>query len=208
MSLFERGRYVRIPAGFRMKGMRSLAAIDEFQTAYEDICRNDTDTTVNAIRDSIVAHYLGYDLINADKHGFDAKKSRKEEYLEIKQCSIDRKTLSGTWNDTNLEKADCFKLEKLKTAIAVWHKAVDLQFVVFGYSAELGKHLEYCIKNRKSGSRSTQSIPLTKFLDWGFIILVETPEKVDLTIRLLHQKGRSYIAKVSRENVKPFASIM
>ncbi len=52
----------------------------------------DTDTTINTIRDAIIANYLGFDLLNTEKHGFDAKKSNKEHFLEVKQCSISSKT--------------------------------------------------------------------------------------------------------------------
>jgi hypothetical protein len=30
----------------------------------------DTDTTINSIRDTIIASYLGFDLVNIEKHGF------------------------------------------------------------------------------------------------------------------------------------------
>ena len=56
----------------------------------------------------MVANYLGYDLLNWDKHGFDAKKSKEDKFLEVKQCSFSSNSWGGTWNDTNEEKALAF----------------------------------------------------------------------------------------------------
>ncbi|WP_444548188.1 hypothetical protein [Candidatus Magnetomonas plexicatena] len=85
MTIFEKGDYKPVSADFRTLGILSLQELTKFQEKFKIY---DTDTTINSIRDAIVANYMGFDLLNFDKHGFDAKKSHKDEFLEIKQCSI------------------------------------------------------------------------------------------------------------------------
>ena len=71
MDIFEKGNFQPLPTGFLAKGRAALEALSSFQTEFDIY---DTDTTINAIRDGIIANYLDYDLLNMDKHGFDAKK--------------------------------------------------------------------------------------------------------------------------------------
>ncbi|WP_250631994.1 hypothetical protein [Rhodoflexus caldus] len=71
MSIFQKGDYRAIPTEFRILGIASLEEFSKFQERFEIY---DTDTTINAIRDAIIANYLGFDLLNFNKHGFDAKK--------------------------------------------------------------------------------------------------------------------------------------
>ncbi|OGP10501.1 MAG: hypothetical protein A3G39_03780 [Deltaproteobacteria bacterium RIFCSPLOWO2_12_FULL_43_16] len=78
MGIFEKGNYQAIPSEFRTLGIISLQELSKFQEKFNIY---DTDTTINSIRDAIVANYLGYDLLNFDKHGFDAKKSENETFL-------------------------------------------------------------------------------------------------------------------------------
>jgi len=75
MGIFNKGAYKPIPADFRTLGILSLQELSKFQDKFKIY---DTDTTINSIRDAIVANYLGFDLLNFDKHGFDAKKSKKK----------------------------------------------------------------------------------------------------------------------------------
>ena len=110
MDIFKKGNYQPIPASFRTKGIFALEELTKFQIEFNSY---DTDTTINEIRDAIVANYLGFDLLNFDKHGFDAKHSKKNKFLEVKQCSIFSKRLGGTWNDTNEEKAKAFSDKRL-----------------------------------------------------------------------------------------------
>lgn len=98
MDIFEKGNYKPLPASFKMRGIFALEELNKFQQEFEIY---DTDTTINEIRDAIVAGYLGFDLLNFEKHGFDAKSSEKDIFLEVKQCSIFSQRLGGTWNDTN-----------------------------------------------------------------------------------------------------------
>lgn len=70
MNIFQKGTYENVPENFRNSGKDALDELTKFQERFNQY---DTDTTLNTIRDSIVAYYLGYDLVNLDKHGFDAK---------------------------------------------------------------------------------------------------------------------------------------
>jgi hypothetical protein len=120
--------------GIPYLGHSFLEELSKFQERFEIY---DTDTTINAIRDAIIiANYLGFDLLNFNKHGLMLKKSNCEQYL--KQCSISSESWGGTWNDTNEEKALAFSDERLFTVIAVWKGAGDLQFMVYGQHKELG----------------------------------------------------------------------
>ncbi len=73
LTIFEKGDYKPVSVAFRTHGIAALEEISKFQ---EHFGIYDTDTTINSIRDAIIANYLGYDLLNMDKHGFDAKKSK------------------------------------------------------------------------------------------------------------------------------------
>lgn len=174
MGIFGKGNYQPVPSEFRILGIVSLQELSKFQEKFKIY---DTDTTINSIRDAIVANYLGYDLLNFDKHGFDAKKSGSEIYLEIKQCSITSGRLGGTWNDTNIEKAKAFSDPRLFTAVAIWKGASDLQFIVYGQHNEIGKYLLDKIVNRKAGSRSTQSIGVEKLIKTYKFDVVCPPDK-------------------------------
>jgi len=175
MNIFEKGNYKPIPESFRLKGIFALEELTKFQ---EEFKIYDTDTTINEIRDSIVANYLGFDLLNFDKHGFDAKNSKKNIFLEVKQCSIFSKRLGGTWNDTNEEKAKAFSDDRVYTAVGVWKGASDLQFIVFGQNKKLGEYLLERVKAvSNSSTRSTQSISIQKMIkEYGFDVIVP-PDK-------------------------------
>jgi len=84
LGVFERGNYGVIPSTQIQEANNALRGLTEYQKKFEDW---DTDTTINTIRDTIVPNLLGFDLVNLNKHGFDAKKSSEDVFLEIKQCS-------------------------------------------------------------------------------------------------------------------------
>jgi hypothetical protein len=128
-SIFNKGNFQPIQSNFQKEGRKSLQNLSSFQKKFKIY---DTDTTINAIRDTIIASYLGYDLVNIDKHGFDAKKSKTDEFLEIKQCSYSSESWGGTWNDTNEEKALAFSDPRVFTAVAIWSGWYGLEFLVFG----------------------------------------------------------------------------
>ncbi|MCA6085339.1 hypothetical protein [Candidatus Endomicrobiellum agilis] len=138
MTIFEKGNYQSVSAEFRSLGMCALEELSNFQNKFKIY---DTDTTINTIRDAIIANYLGFDLLNTDKHGFDAKKRNESKFLEVKQCSISSHSWDGTWNDTNEEKALAFSDKRLFTVVGVWKGANDLQFMVYGQYHKLGHDL-------------------------------------------------------------------
>ena len=182
MHIFEKGKFESLSNEFKQQGLLALQQLSEFQ---EKFSVYDTDTTINSIRDTIVASYLGFELINTEKHGFDAKRNRTGEFLEVKQCSLSAKRWGGTWNDTNIEKAKAFSDKRLFTAIAVWRGASDLQFIVFGQSEKLGEYLLKRVKNRKKGSRSTQNVGIEKLIEWGFSVLVPPGKSSKLLLEQL-----------------------
>ncbi len=200
MGIFEKGNYQPIPSEFRTLGIISLQELSRFQEKFEIY---DTDTTINSIRDAIVANYLGYDLLNFDKHGFDAKKSKNGVYLEIKQCSITSGRLGGTWNDTNIEKAKAFSDKRLFTAVAVWKGASDLQFIVYGQHNGVGKYLLDKVINRKKGSRSTQSIGIEKLIkEYKFDIVCPPDKTKDFVCNILVNYQRNLAEYIELSSIK------
>lgn len=201
MSIFEKGNYKSPSPEFRTLGLHSLYELSKFQERFEIY---DTDTTINSIRDAVIANYLGYDLLNFDKHGFDAKKSRKDEYLEIKQCSISSGHLGGTWNDTNEEKARAFSDKRLFTAVAIWKGASDLQFIVYGQHEKLGEYLlERVIAVQNTSSRSTQSISIDKMIkDYGFSVVCPPDKDKNFIVQLIVNYKRNLAKYVSKTNIR------
>jgi len=190
MDIFEKGDYRSVPYSFRAKGIFALEELSKFQEEFDSY---DTDTTINEIRDAIVANYLGFDLLNFNKHGFDAKNGKKNKFLEVKQCGIFSNRLGGTWNDTNENKAKAFSDNRLYTAVGVWKGASDLQFIVFGQHKGLGEYLLERVRNRKEGSRSTQSVEIGKLVkDWNFMVVVPPDKKTELVYKQLINYKKSF----------------
>ncbi|CAC9617414.1 hypothetical protein [uncultured Gammaproteobacteria bacterium] len=184
MNIFEKGDYRLVPHSFRTKGIFALEELTKFQSEFKSY---DTDTTINEIRDSIVGNYLGYDLLNFNKHGFDAKSSQTNNFLEVKQCSVFSKRLGGTWNDTNEEKAKAFSNKKLFTAVGVWKGAADLQFMVYGQHKSLGKYLLERVQSvANTSTRSTQNIGIEKMIkDYQFKIIIPPDKTKEFVYKLL-----------------------
>ena len=197
MNIFEKGDYKPAPASFKAKGIMALDELTKFQCEFENY---DTDTTINEIRDAIVGNYLNYDLLNFNKHGFDAKNSKKETFLEVKQCSIFSKKLGGTWNDTNEEKAKAFSNKKLFTAVGVWKGASDLQFIVYGQHEDLGKYLLERVRAvANTSTRSTQSVGIEKMIQkYNFKVIVSPDKTKKLVYNLLvnYKKNISSYLKI------------
>lgn len=197
MNIFTKGDYRPIPQSFKTKGIIALEELTKFQKEFESY---DTDTTINEIRDSIVGNYLNYDLLNFNKHGFDAKNSTTGKFLEVKQCSIFSKKLGGTWNDTNEEKAIAFSDEKLFTAIGVWKGAADLQFIVYGQHKNLGKYLLERVRAvANTSTRSTQNIGIEKMIkEYDFKVIVSPGKEKLFVYKLLvnYKKDISAYLKV------------
>ena len=184
MDIFQKGDYRPIPHSFKTKGIIALEELTKFQDEFQSY---DTDTTINEIRDSIVGNYLGYDLLNFNKHGFDGKSSKTGKFLEVKQCSVFSKRLGGTWNDTNEEKAMAFSDERLFTAVGIWKGAADLQFIVYGQHIDLGKYLLERVRAvANTSTRSTQNVGIEKMIqEYGFKVIVPPDKKKEFVYKLL-----------------------
>jgi len=196
LNIFKKGNYILMNAAFITDGVIALQQLSKVQLKYN---KRDTDTVVNEIRDSIVSKYLGYELINVEKHGFDAKKLKSDEYLEVKQCSASSSSWGATFNDTNLEKAEAFKDTKLTLALAVWNDATDLLFICFGQNFNIGLYLEDRIKNRPDGSRSTQTISFSQLISkYNFNIFIPNSKSKDDVINLIsiNNKNLNFIDKI------------
>ncbi|MBO4694836.1 MAG: hypothetical protein J5656_02790 [Clostridia bacterium] len=179
-SLFNKGSYNPINEEFLVEGHKVL---EEVAAVQEKWGKGDTDTFINELRDSIAGYCLGLDLVNTEKHGFDCKKGEKEDvFLEVKSASYDASTWGATFNDTTIEKAQCFKSDKLYLCLAVWKNASNLLFLVFGQNHKIGEFLERKVNeflSRKGGVRSTQTISMGQLIfKYGFdIICVNTTKE-------------------------------
>jgi hypothetical protein len=201
MNIFKKGDYRPIPPSFRTKGIFALEELTKFQEEFDNY---DTDTTINEIRDAIVANYLGFDLLNFEKHGFDAKSSKKRKFLEAKQCSIFSNRLGGTWNDTNKEKAKAFSDKRLYTTVGIWKGASDLQFIVFGQHIELGKYLLKRVRAvANTSTRSTQNIDITKMIkEWGFSVVIPPDKTKHFVYKLLVNYKSSFESILTLTDLK------
>ena len=205
MDIFEKGDFRPVSAEFRTLVFQALNELYKFQEKFEIY---DTDTTINSVRDAIIANYLGYDLLNWDKHGFDAKKSKKNEFLEVKQCSISSGSWGGTWNDTNEEKAHAFSDKRLFTVVGVWKGAHDLQFMVYGQHPQLGQDLYRMVTQRKEGSRSTQSISIQKMIkEYQFQVICPPDKDKEFVYTLLVNYSRSIVKSISKDDLKELQDI-
>ncbi|MDR0483673.1 MAG: hypothetical protein LBH40_00130 [Alphaproteobacteria bacterium] len=189
-NLFDKGNFVKINNHFMSEGIEVLQQVSKVQEKYN---KHDTDTFINELRDSICGYYLGFDLVNTEKHGFDCKNSTTNKYLEVKSASFSANSWSATFNDTTLEKAESFTNNSLYLALAIWKNASDLLFICFGQHPEIGKYLKGKIEdfNNQKSKRSTQTISLTKLIfDYNFKILT-TKSKEDL-LQILITKNSTF----------------
>lgn len=175
-----------------VEGQEVLQKVQEVQVKYK---KEDTDTFINELRDSIAGHTLGFDLVNIEKHGFDCKKSDTENlFLEVKSASFVARQWNATFNDTTLEKAEAFKDEKVYLALAVWKDASELLFICYGQNEKIGEFLEKQVHWFKEGhtTRSTQSISLSALVfTYGFKILAVNKSVEDVK-NLLRLKSRTF----------------
>lgn len=192
LALFEKGNFELIDKNFMVEGHEVLQKVQEVQEKFH---KEDTDTFINELRDSIAGYTLGFELVNVEKHGFDCKMSKDEDYyLEVKSASFIADSWQATFNDTTLEKAEAFKDEKVFLALAVWKDASDLLFICFGQNEKIGEYLEEKVKWFKKGNtvRSTQSISLSNLVfKYGFKILAVNKSKEEV-ISLLRLKNRAF----------------
>lgn len=189
LDIFNKGKFEPINDGFIKDSFIAMKPLMDIQVKYEKL---DNDTFFNEIKDGIIASELGFDLINTHKHGFDAKKSDKEEYLEVKQVSFSAHSWGATFNDTNLEKADAFMDQKLFLAVGIWSGLCDLQFIIYGQHPGIGEYLKQRIINKKPESRSTQTISVSSLVrKYGFKIIPVKLQKADIEIMMKLQYKKS-----------------
>ncbi|MBQ9108201.1 MAG: hypothetical protein IJY49_05200 [Clostridia bacterium] len=193
-TLFAKGNYKRINTNFLVEGHEILEEVSSVQEKWN---KGDTDTFINELRDSMAGHYLGYELVNTDKHGFDCKKNEKENiFLEVKSASFVASTWGATFNDTTIEKAKCFQTDQVYLCLAVWKNASNLLFLVYGQNENIGKFLENKVEKFLSGEggvRSTQSISITQLVfDYGFDIVCVNKSKEQVK-SMLCLKSRRFL---------------
>jgi hypothetical protein len=195
--LFEKGEYRKINSNFITEGTEALQYVSAIQDKYE---KHDTDTFINELRDFIVGQYLGFDLINTRKHGFDCKREKDEIYLEAKDASLSSTSWQATFNDTTYEKSEAFKTSKLYLALSVWHNASDLLFIAFGQNSKISEFLNEKIDSFKKSNtvRSTQSITLLNLVNnYNFHILCVN-KTIEGVCQLLRIKYRNILIDKTR----------
>lgn len=162
-TLLEKGNFENLNLNFINDAIEALKPLLKIQKKYNKF---DNDSIFNELKDSMVANSLGFDLINNSKHGFDAKNSKTEDVLEVKQTAISSTAWNVTFNDTTLEKANVFKSDKVFIAVGVWGDFSNLLFIVYGNNPSIGEFLEKKAKSfRKNGNiRSAQTITVKKLV--------------------------------------------
>ena len=153
------GKFERINENFLSETFDVFALLETIQKKYG---KTDNDTIINEARDAKVAQVLGYNNINTDKHGWDAK-ADTEEFLEVKQASISSHSIGATFNDTTIEKTEEISKGNVTIVLAVWSSLKDLLFVVYGKNAAIGEHLKQKIIQSKANNAirpGTQSITM------------------------------------------------
>lgn len=131
----------------------------------------DTDTLLNEYRDAIVATMCGFDLINDDKHGWDAANSNGE-YLEVKAVSSYCHSIKATFNDTTDEKCDRFAAPNNYLALAVWSDIITIDHITYGetciFAEYLREKVHAAIRRGNLVRPRTQSISEGWLLQNGF----------------------------------------
>lgn len=192
-SLLKKGDYRPINKNFLLEGHEVLEEVTKVQEKWK---KGDTDTFINELRDSMAGYYLGYELVNVEKHGFDCKLNKYEDiFLEVKSASFAASTWGCTFNDTTIEKAKCFQSGKVFLCLAVWKNASNLFFVVYGQNPEIGKFLEGKVQRFLSGQggvRSTQTISMAQLIfNYGFDIICVNKTKEEVK-SILTLKSRAF----------------
>ena len=200
-SLLEKGKYLPINTQFLVEGHEIL---EEVAAVQEKWGKGDTDTFINELRDSMAGHYLGYKLVNTDKHGFDCKMDVNTDiYLEVKSASYAASTWGATFNDTTIEKAKCFQSENVYLCLAVWKNASNLLFLVYGKNPKIGEFLEGKVKtflSGKGGVRSTQTISMSQLIfEYGLDVICVTKSKEEVR-NILTLKSRQF-AKIPNNQI-------
>ena len=175
------GKFEKIDENFLNETFGVFGLLETIQKKYG---KTDNDTIINEARDAKVAQVLGYNNINTDKHGWDAK-ADTEEFLEVKQASISSQSIGATFNDTTIEKTEEISKGNVTIALAVWSSLKDLLFVVYGKNASIGEHLKHKIIQSKANNAirpGTQSITMKDLIvKFGFKVRPVSMSKDEIT---------------------------
>lgn len=175
------GKFEKINENFLSETFDVFALLETIQKKYG---KTDNDTIINEARDAKVAQVLGYNNINTDKHGWDAK-ADTEEFLEVKQASISSHSIGATFNDTTIEKTEEISKGNVTIALAVWSSLKDLLFVVYGKNAAIGEHLKQKIIQSKANNAirpGTQSITMKDLIvKFGFKVRPVSMNKEEIS---------------------------
>lgn len=205
IDLMHKGRFEPINTNFITDSKLGLNKLADVQKKYN---KNDMDTLLNELHDSIVGYYLGFKLINVEKHGFDCKLNEQEDiFLESKAASLDSSSWSATFNDTTYEKAELFKDPRVYLALSLWENASNLTCICFGRNNNIGDYLKLGVDKHKDGKtvRSTQTISFSKLVfEYKFKIMSISMNVNDL-IQLLQTKNKSF-KKLSSEDIILYSS--
>ena len=193
IALLQKGTFKKIDTSFLIEGHEVLEDVAQVQEKFH---KEDTDTFINELRDSMAGYYLGYELVNVDKHGFDCKLNEADNiFLEVKSASFSATSWGATFNDTTLEKANCFKDNNVFLGLAICKNASNLLFVCYGQNRAIGEFLEEKVSQFLSGGkmvRSTQSISLKQLVfDYGFDIVCVNKSKEEVK-QILVLKSRCF----------------
>ena len=174
-----------------LDGYQALDGLEKLQKKYD---KKDMDTLLNELHDSMVGHYLGFELVNTEKHGLDCKYSKDRNiFLESKVASFAATTWNATFNDTTYDKAKAFGDKKVWLALSVWESASNLLCICYGQNEGIEDFLNEKIDRFMAGEtiRSTQSISFsTLIFEYGFKLLsiTKTPEELYRILSLKNSK--------------------
>ena len=175
------GRFEKIDNSFMDETFDAFALLESIQKKYG---KTDNDTVINEARDAKVAQVLGYNNINTDKHGWDAKDDN-DEFLEVKQASVASHSIGATFNDTTIEKTEEISKGNVTIALAVWSSLRNLLFVVYGKNAAIGEHLKEKIIRSKANNAirpGTQTISMKDLIvKFGFKVRPVSMSKKEIT---------------------------
>lgn len=139
-EIFRKGRFEPINNSFIKDSMVILGELAKIQNKYS---KQDIDSLLNELHDSIVGKYLGFQLVNTQKHGFDCKLDESHDiFLESKVASYRSSSWAATFNDTTLEKAAAFRTKNIWLALSLWTSASDILCICFDQNPEIGDILE------------------------------------------------------------------
>lgn len=208
-SLLEKGKFEQINESFLSETIDQLEGLANIQKKYN---KGDMDTVLNELHDSLVGRYLGFELVNTDKHGFDCKLSETQDiFLESKVASLSSKSWSATFNDTTDEKAKLFKDKRIWLALSVWSNVTTPICICFGQHTSIGDILHDGVQRHKDGKtvRSTQTIGMHKLIfEFGFKILSPTLSTNELIQKLNFKRDFKQLSKEHIIEYKNFNSIL